>query len=151
MALVTVTYNVWDANGVVIPSSLMPEVWFRPVAASTARGLLTDREVKGTLNPSTGAGSVQLESTPGLFYVPSVRWLIDKDQASESERNRARGRTEWEPFYPGAGGDISSLSPIAGLVGLLYGYGPPPSYLIFAVYFDITGPDIKIYGPKGVI
>lgn len=151
MAQVTVTYNVWDVNGAVIPSALMPEIWFRPIASSMARGLLTNREVKGTLNASTGAGSVQLESAPGLNYVASVRWLVDKDQATESEQNRARGRTEWEPFFPGEGGDISSLSSIAGLFGFLFGFGPPPEHLRWAIYLDITGPKIRVYGPRGVV
>lgn len=64
--------------------------------------------------------------------------------------NRARGKAEWNPFYPGAGGNISSLDPAIGIRALLFGYGPPPE-LKFATYLDITGPKIRIYGPKGVV
>lgn len=143
MALVTVTYNAWDANRAVIPAGLVPEVWFRPIATSLASGLMTDREVKGTLNPTTGAGSVQLESQPGMLYVPSVRWLVDEEQANESEPNRARGRAEWEPFFPGSGGPIDQL-PGKGnaLSGIWYGFGDPPQSLLVrkdVVYFDISG------------
>lgn len=151
MAQVTITYNAWDHNREVVPANLQPEVWFRPLGTSLANGLMTAREVKGTLNASTGVGSVSLESAPGLMYVPEMRWLVDESQASESEPNRARGYCEWEAFFPADGGPISELSPIVGLFGLLYGFGPPPSYLTLAIYLDITGPAIKIYGPKGVI
>lgn len=148
MPKATVTGNVWDSDLDPIPASNAPELFFRPVATSTARGLLTDREIPAdTFNVGTGAFTVQLESQPGLMYTPILRWLKNPQDLG----NRARGQSEWEPFYPGTGGDISSLSPITGLFGLLFGYGPPPSHLFFAVYLDITGPDIKIYGPKGVI
>lgn len=151
MALVTVTYNAWDANREVIPANLVPEVWFRPIATSRDNGLLTDREVKGTLNPTTGAGSVQLESLPGLLYVPSVRWLVDPDQQNESEQNRARGRSEWEPIFPGDGGPISTLPGVVKLSGIWYGYGAPPTSIKKrndSIYLDITGPGVGVWVPE---
>ncbi|WP_455904728.1 hypothetical protein [Microbacterium sp.] len=148
MSKVTITGNAWDGDLDPIPTVNAPELFFRPIATSAARGLLTDREIPAeSFNLGTGAFTVQLESQPGLMYAPILRWLKNP----EDPKNRARGQTEWEPFYPGAGGDISSLSPIAGLFGLLFGFGPPPSYLFFAIYLDITGPKIRIYGPKGVV
>lgn len=151
MALVTVTYNAWDHNQDPVPSSLQPELWFRPLATSYAAGLMTSREVKGSLSAS-GAGSVRLESQPGLLYMPVLRWLSDPSQADEDIENRARAYDEWEPFYPGGGGDISELDPAVGLKGVLYGYGRPPERLDGVVYLDIggtTGVGVGVYGPDG--
>lgn len=148
MSKATVTGNVWDGDLAPIPALNDPQLYFKPLATSAARGLLTDREIPAdTFNVGTGAFTVQLESQPGLMYTPVLTWLKNP----EDPANRARGHAEWEPFYPGTGGNISGLSPIAGLFGLLFGFGPPPSFLKLAIYLDITGPDIKIYGPKGVI
>lgn len=148
MSKVTITGNAWDGDLDPVPAENEPELWFRPLATSTARGLLTDREIPAdTFNLASGAFTVRIESQPGLMYTPILRWLKNP----EDPNNRARGKTEWEPFYPAEGGDISSLSPIAGLFGLLFGFGPPPQRLTFAIYLDITGPKIRIYGPKGVV
>lgn len=148
MALVTITYNAWDHNRQVIPAELQPRVGFRPLATSLANGMLTKREVWGSLNPTTGAGSVQLESAPGLLYVPFMEWLRDPSQASESVQNRALGSCEWEAIFPGTGGPITELSKFVGQLGLLYGFGNPPQQLENAIYLDITGPRIRIHGSR---
>lgn len=145
MAQVVITYNAWDANRGPVPAINEPEVWFRPIATSVAVGLITDREVRGSLDVATGAGSVSLESAPGLFYVPILRWLKNPQDPA----NRARGSAEWDPFHPGQGGDISALQPLVGFSGLLFGFGPPPEDLEDAVYLDITGPAVGIWGPSG--
>lgn len=142
MALVTVTYNAWDHNRQVIPASLQPEVWFRPVKSSLAAGLMTQREVKGTLDPATGAGSVQLESAPGLVYVPVIRWLTDQSQSNETVPNRSRGYDEWDPIYPANGGPIDQLPGVVKLNGFYYGFGDPPQFLARrndVIYIDISG------------
>lgn len=153
MALVTVTYNAWDHARDVIPSSLQPEVWFRPVGTSYAAGLMSSREVKGSIDPVTGAGSVQLESVLGITYTPVLKWLADPSQESEAVQNRARGYDEWTPFYPGAGGPIDQLPPVSPHVsGIFYGFGNPPEWvraLSTAVYLDINGPAIRVWGPEG--
>lgn len=145
MTQVVVTYNAWDANRSPIPAINEPEVWFRPLATSAAVGLISDREVRGGLDIPTGAGTVALESAVGLYYMPILTWLKNPGDPS----NRARGFAEWEPFHPGSGGDISTLQPLAGFVGLLFGFGPPPEGLENAVYLDITGPAVRIWGPSG--
>lgn len=146
MSKVTVSGNAWDHNLVAVPANLQPQLYFRPVATSMAHGLLTSREVKATLQ-SSGQFTVQLDSHPGIFYVPVMEWLLDASQADELVQNRALSRCEWTAFYPGRGGDISELNPAVGLSALLYGFGPPPEQLEKAVYLDITGPTVKIYGP----
>ena len=151
MALVTVTYNAWDHNRQVVPASLKPRVGFRPVGTSLAGGMMTDREVWGTLNVSTGAGSAPLESAPGLMFVPFMDWLMDPTQADEAVENRARAYCEWKPIYPGKGGAISTLSPAVGLSGIIVGFGPPPEHLANAVYLDISGVKPVLYGPKGAV
>lgn len=143
MALVTITYRAWDHNREVVPASRSPRVGFRPLGTSYSPGLMTNREVWGTLHPTTGAGEVQLESLPGVMYVPYMDWLTGE---AKSENDRG-GYCEWAPFFPGRGGSIDSLEPAAGVRGLLYGFGNPPESLDAAVYLDITGPTIRIFGP----
>lgn len=149
----TITYNAWDHARDVIPASLQPEVWFRPVGTSYAAGLMSSREVKGTLNVSSGAGSVKLESVPGITYVPVLRWLSDSTQDAETVQNRSRGYDEWTPFYPGDGGPIDQLPTVSPHVsGIFYGFGNPPAWvraLSTAVYLDINGPAIRVWGPEG--
>jgi len=147
MTLVTVTYRAWDHNRKVVSVGEQPRVYFRPLSTDLTLGLMTDREIFGTLDPVTGVGSVQLESAEGLLYQPVMDWLIDDN--SSAPTNRARESCEWTPFFPSTGGDISSLDPAVGLRGVLTGFGLPPGHLDRAVYLDLTGPRIRIYGPAG--
>lgn len=148
MTQVTITGNAWDGDLDPIPAVNEPELFFRPLATSKARGLLTDREIPAeTFNVATGAFTARLESSPGLLYIPILRWLKNP----EDPMNRARGKTEWDAFFPGAGGPISELDPAVGIRGLLFGFGDPSEQLNFAIYLDITGPKIRIHGPKGVV
>jgi hypothetical protein len=140
MALVTNTGNAWDQNGVPIPAVNEPELWSRPLWTSTARGLLTDREVPAkTFNVATGAFTVELESAPGLLFMPILRWLKNP----EDPKHRARGEAEWRPFFPGGGGPIDELPDTSvGLRGAYYGLGnPPPSFIERddIAYIDISG------------
>ena len=153
MPLVTVTYNVWDVNRQVIPAEQDPQIWFRPIWASYAAGLMTDREVRGTLTTATGVGQVQLESTPDLFYVPILRWSpLGADADLESI---GKAYTEWPIFHPGKGGPIDTLTgSIAPLSALWYGFGKPPAQVKEqdrAIYLDITGPDIGIWVPDNIV
>lgn len=143
MALVTVRGDAWDHNRQVVGASSQPELWFRPLATSYVAGLMTNREVKADFDVATGAFTVNLESHPNLRYMPYMHWL----SAGNPNENRARTYCEWDPFYPGQGGDISELGPAAGLNGIFYGYGPPPTTLSSVVYFDIQGSPVRIWGP----
>lgn len=145
MALVTVTYNAWDHNRRVVPASLQPEVWFRPMRSSLANGLMTERAVRGTLDVATGAGQVQLESAPDLVYVPEMRWRFDSTQPA------ARAACEWEAIHPGKGGPIHALPGVVKLGGVWYGFGEPPQQLRNrndVIYLDITGPGVGIWAPE---
>lgn len=145
MSLVTITYNVWDMNRAVIPAASEPQIMFRPIMSSLATGLLTDREVYGSLSLTTGAGSVRLESAPGLFFVPIVTWLKNP----EDPNNRARGSTEWEMFFPDRGGNISDLRIYKPEPGQIYhGYGPPPTSMDNALYIDRSGAKPVLWGPS---
>jgi hypothetical protein len=150
MALVTVTYNAWDHNRQVVPAGLKPEVWFRPIKSSLASGMMTAREVKGTLNASTGAGEVRLETGADLLYVPFMRWLSDPSQADEQVEKRSYGYCEWEPIYPAAGGPISELPGVVKFSAFYYGLGEPPWTLRKrddVVYIDITGANDGFWQP----
>lgn len=147
MALVTITGNVWDHSRDAIAEDQQPRLWFKPDRSRVGPGLLGDEEVRASLTASTGAFTVQLESAPGITYTPILDYLVTP--TGETPENRARGRVEFPTIYPGNGGDISALGEFVGLNGIVYGFGPPPAYLRNAVYLDITGPAVKIYGPRG--
>lgn len=152
MTLVTITYNAWDANRGKIPAADKPEVWFRPLSTRYEDGLITDREVKGTLDYATGAGQVQLESAPDVLYVPFMRWL--SNPLLDEPGNRAFEYAEWEPIYPGEGGPISGLPGVVKLGGVWYGFGAPPAFLKDrndTTYIDITGPGIGIWVPDHAV
>lgn len=143
MATVLVTYNAWDHNRVVVPANLQPEVWFRPLKASLASGMMTAREVKGSLSAS-GSGQVTLETAPELLYVPVMRWLSDPSQADETPDNRAYGYCEWDPVYPAAGGPIDQLPGVVKFGAFFYGLGNPPGFLARrndVLYIDVSGAD----------
>jgi len=142
MPLVTVTYKAWDHNRKIIPSAQQPRVGFKPLASDiAAAGLLTDREVFGTLDPNTGEGSVQLESEQGIMYQPFMDWLIDDNASAPS--NQAREYSEWDPIFPGQGGPIDQLpSDATALSGVWFGYGDPPDVLrrrSDVTYWDVRG------------
>ena len=129
MALVTVTGNVHDNGGAVIPASLIPELWFRPKEPTISPGgLLVGVEVKAQLNMISGAFTVTLEST--ATYVAFLRWVLNPSE-SVPER-RAWGYARWgKEISPGLGGDIGTL-PSAGPDALYY-FGPlsdppPPGF-----------------------
>lgn len=151
MAIRTVTYNAWDHNRQVVPANLQPRVGFRPIATSLANGMLNDREIWGSLNASTGAGSVQLESLPGIAYVPFMEWLVDESQATEAVQNRVKGYCEWKPFHPANGGPIDELPDMLPTFGgFYYGLGDPPTFLRSrkdVLYIDIAGADDGYWQP----
>lgn len=147
MAQVTVTGNVWDHSRDAIAPSQQPRLWFRPERPRIGPGLLGDEEVEADLDAATGEFTVQLESALGISYVPVLDYLVTS--TADTPEKRARGWVEFPPIHPGNGGDISALGELVGLNGIVYGFGPPPPFLRNAVYLDIAGPAIKIYGPEG--
>lgn len=149
MPKVTVTYNAWDHNQEVVPANLKPRVGFRPLSTSLAAGLMTDREVWGSLEPD-GSGQVELESIPDVVYVPFMEWLTDPSQWSEAVQNRALGRSEWDPIHPANGGPITHLPGVVRLGGIWYGFGEPPQVIRRrddSIYLDITGPGVGVWAP----
>ena len=133
MAIVTVTGNAWDHTGTPIPAEQRPELWFRPRRADVAGdALLAGVEVRAELNTATGAFTVQLEATPGIEYLPVLRWLIDPSQPVE---RWAHGYAEWpKPIVPyPVGGTIGELLPADGVGDL-------------TVYVSLTPPPDKFNG-----
>lgn len=146
MGLVTITGNVWDHSRDPIPEAQQPRLWFRPNRSRVGAGLQAGVETQATLTASTGAFTVELESFPDTTYTPVLDYLIS---GSTDPDVRARGYIEFPPIFPGTGGDISSLGAFVGVNGIIFGFGPPPAHLSAVVYMDITGPNIRIYGPTG--
>lgn len=150
MTLVTVTYKAWDHNGKVIPAELHPRVGFRPIKTSIFNGLMTDREVWGTLE-ADGSGTVRLESSPGLFYIPFLEWLKAPSEWSEQAKRRATGRSEWAPILPGNGGDISDLFDLTPYGPIVAALGKPPEGTQGIAWFDLTDSNsqgVMLYAPE---
>ncbi|WP_345750122.1 hypothetical protein [Microbacterium rhizophilus] len=145
MPLVTVTYNAWDHNREVVPASRQPRVGFRPLRTSYANGLMTNREVWGSLNATTGAGSVPLEK--GVLYMPFMDWLTG-EASTENDRG---GYCEWKPFRAVISGAIGAQPTVSGVVnGIVFDYGPPPAGLEDVAYIDISGEKPVFWIPEGV-
>lgn len=148
---VKVTYQAWDHNGEEIPAELHPRVGFKPLQTSLYNGMLTSREVWGTLNPD-GTGEVMLENTPGILYVPFIEWLTDPSQWAEKVENRAVGRSEWKPIIPGDGGDITDLADLTPYGPIVAVLGPPPAATQGIVWIDLTDQTVDgalVYAPEG--
>lgn len=146
----TITYNAWDHNEQVVPANLKPRVGFRPLATSLANGMMTHREVWGSLDPATGAGTVTLEYQPGILYVPFMDWLLDPSMESEQVQNRARRQCEWAAISPSRNGPIDELPEVVQMRGFYYGFGDPPEFLRArndVIYIDISGADDGYWQP----
>lgn len=147
MAKVRVFGSAWDGALEAIPASLDPVLEFLIEEPYIGPGLVADVEVTAEwLNVNSGSFEVYLDNSIEAMWIPVLSWNADPDDVGEFRR---RARVEWPKFWPGQGGDISIIGnqgrPI--ISGLYYGFGPPPAWLTRAVYLDITGPDIDIYGP----
>lgn len=138
MALVEVTGNAWGHDRQPISPTLQPELFFRPLQSSMYTGLMSDREVKAALTTASGAFTVKLESQPGLYYVPVLRWLVSPEMSNETEQNRARQRDEWPPILPGNGGDISDLFDLTPYGPIVAALGKPPAGTQGIAWFDLT-------------
>ena len=148
MALVTITGNAWDHSQKVIPASQAPRLWARPLRDRIAGSLLAGVESRATLNLTTGAFFVDLESD--LDYVMVMDWLI-AGQETEPAGNRARGYAEWPVFNSAGGGPISSLFPPAPTGVIVAELGPPPAGAEGVVWIDLTNVSADgalVYAPE---
>lgn len=149
MALVTVTGNAWDHSRDVIPADLHPRLFARPTADRIAGSLLVGVESQATLNPTTGAFTVKLES--GLDYRMVMDWLLPGQETEPPER-RARTYAEWPPFNSGSGGTIGSLFPPRATGTIVAELGPPPGSAEGVVWIDltdVTADGALVYSPGG--
>lgn len=148
MAKVRVTGNAWDHSQKVIPAELQPRLFARPLGDRIAGSLLVGVESQATLNPTTGAFSVDVES--GLDYRMFMDWLVP-GQESEPPALRARAYAEWATFNAGGGGDIGALI-TSGLAGNIFaGLTPPPTSFsgTWIDLSDVTADGALVYGPGG--
>ena len=147
MALVSITGNAWDHGRRVVPAVWKPRLWVRPVGDRVAAGLMVGSSVQATLDPVSGAFSVEVEG--GLDYVMWMDWLIPGMEL-EPPSDRARGFAEWPRFNAASGGSVESL-PTRGVSwrGVVFGYGPPDASYVNVIYVDISGVNPVIYGPEG--
>lgn len=148
MAKVRVYGNAWDGALEEIPASLDPVLEFLIEEPYIGPGLVADVEVTATwLNLATGSFEVYLDNSIEAMWIPVLSWNADPDDVGEFRR---RARVEWPAFFAGSGGDISIVGGNNNrprLSGVYYGFGEPPSWLKRAVYLDISGPGIDVYGP----
>lgn len=151
MAKVTVFGNVFDAAHNVIPASRSPELWLRPgeARAQPGVGLVGAEEIRATLTTTgsaAGEWTAQVERGDALSYTPILRY----DQNTSDLANRGRGFMQFPAFYPMNGGHVSTLPTVVpNLRTIAYGFGRPPEWMEDILYFDLTGPKLKIWAPAG--
>lgn len=147
MAKVRVYGNAWDGALAAIPASLDPILEFLVAESYVGPGLVADVEVRANwINISSGAFEVYLDNALEAMWIPVLSWNADPNDVGEFRR---RARVEWPAFWAGDGGDISVLGNLKPptVKGIYYGFGNPPAWLSRAVYLDIRGPQIRIWGP----
>ncbi|MCC2030606.1 hypothetical protein [Microbacterium allomyrinae] len=105
MSLVSVTGNVYDHTHTAL-SGRAPRLWFRPNGPNLGDALLVSTWAQAALDAGTGAFTVWLDNSPGVFYTPVMDWLINPDDPD------GRSFEEWRSLvlFPGPiGGPISQL------------------------------------------
>lgn len=127
MARVPITGKLVDGGGDVLDPLLQPRLWGVPERSVISEGeAITDDEVLATLNPATGAFTIQLDNAPGLRWRLWVDRLVPGQETEPPER-RARQWVQWTDwFYPGTGGDIGDTYPVDNASMLWIGTVPPP-------------------------
>jgi len=135
MAIVTVTGNAWDHSRRVIPAVLQPRLFARPVGDQIAGALLAGVSSRATLNTTTGAFSIELESD--LDYRMWMDWLIP-GQEDERVEYQARNHAEWPLFNSAGGGPIGTLIPAKPTGTIVAELGPPPDAAERVVWIDLT-------------
>lgn len=151
MALVTITFKLSDLGGTPLSALNNPRLWVQLVGGSdVGTNMIADVEKRATLDVATGVGSAQVDSFPDALYRFVLDWTVPDPRVEPS--HWARRRTEWPPFHPGGGGDISALMPFAGVRGVMAGFGPVTSWPHPIVYLDLADPDgIGVYGPANML
>lgn len=148
MALVEITGSAWDHSHVVIPASLQPRLWAKPVASRIAGSLLAGVESRANLNLTNGSFWVRVES--GLDYVMTMDWLVP-GQETEPPEKRARSSVEWPVFNSGGGGPITGLYPPVPMGTITAELGPPPPGTEGIVWIDltnVTSDGALVYAPE---
>lgn len=150
MVTVTITGNAWTHQGEPIPAEKRPELFLRPKAHAFGSGsLLLGVEAKADLNLATGAFTVDVESVPGVFYEPVMRWLINPHE--NDPKMWAYGYAEW-PFLvsPNNGGVITDLINKFPPGTILVALGPPTvTGVAWIDLLDQTDEGALVYAPRG--
>lgn len=150
MATVVVTGNAWDHTGSPIDAALFPQLWFRPEGHDVSgASLLAGVEAQATLDPVTGAFTVQLVAEPWIRYKPVLRWLLNPDEPNM--QMWAWGYAEWawsfNPFP--TGGDIGDLGgPDLTTYNVLVGLTYPPGYRGWWLYSPAEGEEMPLDDPN---
>ena len=109
MTIVTVTGNLFDHAGRVLPDDCRPELFFTAEGPQAVEGdALVGVEVPATLSATTGAFTVRLKAYPGVRYRMRARWLVNPGDPPE---RWARQYAEWPQLvdpYP-IGGKLTDL------------------------------------------
>ena len=144
MALVTITGNAWDHSRKPIPADLQPRLFARPLDDRIAGALLAGVSSRATLNATTGAFSIDLESD--LDYRMWMDWLLPGQQ-DERVEFQARDTAEWPVFNSASGGPIEELPGVPASVSsvLVQLAPPPPGYRGW--YLNAPGPGEPVGDP----
>jgi hypothetical protein len=149
MALVTVTGNAWDHSRKPIPADLQPRLFARPLDDRIAGSLLAGVSSRATLNATTGAFSIQVESD--LDYRMWMDWLLPGQQDQRVEF-QARDMAEWPVFNSAGGGPIGSLLPPNASGVIVAELGAPPASaqrMVWIDLTDVTSDGVRVYADGG--
>lgn len=149
MALVTITGNAWDHSRKPIPADLRPRLFARPLDDRIAGSLLAGVSSRVTLNATTGAFSIQVESD--LDYRMWMDWLLPGQQ-DERVEFQARHMAEWPVFNSAGGGTIGSLLPPKQSGVIVAELGAPPASaqrMVWIDLTDVTSEGVRVYADGG--
>lgn len=144
MPYVTTTVRDWGIGE--FPDSAALQMVFSPSAAGVSSTRVYPQADVVVDVPSDGTINVNLVDMSNLlndvYFKVRFQWFEG-------------GALRWSEL-PGKlrstqSGDLKDLLEIPDITGILYGFGPPPSWLDGVIYIDTSGDFPDLYMPKGAL